>query len=107
MNAYMQKVLDEVKARNEGEELFLQTVEEVFKSIEPIVEQHPEYEKAGLLERMCEPDRTIEFRVTWADDKGETHVNRGYRVQFNGAIGPYKGDRAVSSHRPRCGRSRR
>ncbi len=91
MNAYMQKVLDEVKARNEGEELFLQTVEEVFKSIEPIVEQHPEYEKAGLLERMCEPDRTIEFRVTWADDKGETHVNRGYRVQFNGAIGPYKG----------------
>ena len=91
MNAYMQKVLDEVKARNEGEGLFLQTVEEVFKSIEPIVEQHPEYEKAGLLERMCEPDRTIEFRVTWADDKGETHVNRGYRVQFNGAIGPYKG----------------
>ena len=91
MNAYMKKVLDEVKARNEGEELFLQTVEEVFKSIEPIVEQHPEYEKAGLLERMCEPDRTIEFRVTWADDKGETHVNRGYRVQFNGAIGPYKG----------------
>ncbi len=91
MNAYMQKVLDEVKARNEGEELFLQTVEEVFKSIEPIVEKHPEYEKAGLLERMCEPDRVIEFRVTWADDKGETHVNRGYRVQFNGAIGPYKG----------------
>ena len=91
MNAYMQKVLNEVKARNEGEELFLQTVEEVFKSIEPVVEQHPEYEKAGLLERMCEPDRTIEFRVTWADDKGETHVNRGYRVQFNGAIGPYKG----------------
>lgn len=91
MNAYMQRVLDEVKARNEGEELFLQTVEEVFKSIEPIVAQHPEYEKAGLLERMCEPDRTIEFRVTWMDDKGETHVNRGYRVQFNGAIGPYKG----------------
>ena len=91
MNAYMQRVLDEVKARNQGEELFLQTVEEVFKSIEPIVAQHPEYEKAGLLERMCEPDRTIEFRVTWMDDKGETHVNRGYRVQFNGAIGPYKG----------------
>ena len=91
MNAYMQRVLDEVKARNEGEELFLQTVEEVFKSIEPIVAQHPEYEKAGLLERMCEPDRTIDFRVTWMDDKGETHVNRGYRVQFNGAIGPYKG----------------
>ncbi|MEA4920522.1 MAG: NADP-specific glutamate dehydrogenase [Clostridiaceae bacterium] len=91
MNAYMQKVLDDVKARNKGEELFIQTVEEVFKSIEPIVAQHPEYEKAGLLERMCEPDRQISFRVTWTDDKGEVHVNRGYRVQFNGAIGPYKG----------------
>lgn len=91
MNAYMQRVLDEVKARNAGEDLFIQTVEEVFKSIETIVDQHPEYEKQGLLERMCEPDRTIEFRVTWTDDKGEVHVNRGYRVQFNGAIGPYKG----------------
>lgn len=91
MNAYMQKVLDEVKARNAGEELFIQTVEEVFKSIETVVAQHPEYEKSGLLERMCEPDRQISFRVTWTDDKGEVHVNRGYRVQFNGAIGPYKG----------------
>ncbi|MBQ9926065.1 MAG: NADP-specific glutamate dehydrogenase, partial [Clostridia bacterium] len=91
MNAYMQKVLDEVKARNKGEDLFIQTVEEVFKSIEGVVEQHPEYEKWGLLERMCEPDRQISFRVTWVDDKGEVHVNRGYRVQFNGAIGPYKG----------------
>ena len=91
MNAYMQKVLDEVKARNAGETLFIQTVEEVFKSIEPIVEQHPEYEKMGLLERMCEPERTIEFRVTWTDDAGQVHVNRGFRVQFNGAIGPIKG----------------
>ena len=91
MNAYMQRVLDEVKARNKGEDLFIQTVEEVFKSIEGVVAQHPEYEKAGLLERMCEPDRQISFRVTWVDDKGEVHVNRGYRVQFNGAIGPYKG----------------
>ncbi len=91
MNAYMQKVLDEVKARNAGETLFIQTVEEVFKSIEPIVEQHPEYEKMGLLERMCEPERTIEFRVTWTDDAGQVHVNRGFRVQFNGAIGPFKG----------------
>ena len=87
----MQKVLDEVKARNAGETLFIQTVEEVFKSIEPIVEQHPEYEKMGLLERMCEPERTIEFRVTWTDDAGQVHVNRGFRVQFNGAIGPFKG----------------
>ena len=91
MNAYMQKVLDEVKARNANEPLFIQTVEEVFKSIEGLVAQHPEYEKWGLLERMCEPDRQISFRVTWTDDNGAVHVNRGYRVQFNGAIGPYKG----------------
>ena len=91
MNAYMQRVLDEVKARNKGEDLFIQTVEEVFQSIESVVEQHPEYEKAGLLERMCEPDRQISFRVAWEDDNHEIHVNRGYRVQFNGAIGPYKG----------------
>ncbi|MBE6994498.1 MAG: NADP-specific glutamate dehydrogenase, partial [Ruminococcaceae bacterium] len=91
MNAYMQRVLDEVKARNQGENLFIQTVEEVFKSIEGLVDAHPEYEKAALLERMCEPDRQISFRVTWFDDKGVPHVNRGYRVQFNGAIGPYKG----------------
>ncbi|MBQ9984952.1 MAG: NADP-specific glutamate dehydrogenase [Oscillospiraceae bacterium] len=91
MTPYMQKVLDEVKARNKGETLFIQTVEEVFASIEPIVAQHPEYEKAGLLERLCEPDRQISFRVTWQDDDGNWHTNRGYRVQFNGAIGPYKG----------------
>ncbi len=91
MNAYMQRVLDEVKARNKGEDLFIQTVEEVFKSIEGLVDAHPEYEKAALLERMCEPDRQISFRVTWYDDNGVPHVNRGYRVQFNGAIGPYKG----------------
>ena len=91
MNAYMQKVLDEVKARNKGEDLFIQTVEEVFQSIESVVDQHPEYEKVALLERMCEPDRQISFRVAWEDDNHEIHVNRGYRVQFNGAIGPYKG----------------
>ena len=87
----MQRVLDDVKARNQGETLFIQTVEEVFASIEPIVAQHPEYEKAGLLERLCEPDRQISFRVTWEDDEGKIHTNRGFRVQFNGAIGPYKG----------------
>ena len=98
MNAYMQRVLDEVKARNAGEELFLQTVEEVFQSLEPIVEKHPEYEKAAILERMCEPDRQITFRVVWADDAGKPHVNRGYRVQFNGAIGPYKGGLRFASN---------
>ena len=91
MTPYMQRVLDDVKARNQGETLFIQTVEEVFASIEPIVAQHPEYEKAGLLERLCEPDRQISFRVTWEDDEGKIHTNRGFRVQFNGAIGPYKG----------------
>ncbi len=92
MNAYMQRVYDEVKSRNPNEKLFLQTVEEVFSSLEPIVEKNSDlYEKYGVLERMCEPDRQISFRVTWEDDEGKTHVNRGYRVQFNNAIGPYKG----------------
>ncbi len=92
MNAYMQRVLDEVKARNPHEKLFLQTVEEVFDSLVPIVEKHSDqYEKYAVLERMCEPDRQIQFRVTWVDDAGKPHVNRGFRVQFNSAIGPYKG----------------
>ena len=91
MTSYMQTVLDSVKERNKGEPLFIQTVEEVFASITPIVEKHPEYEKAGLLERLTEPDRQIAFRVTWEDDNGNIHTNRGWRVQFNGAIGPYKG----------------
>ena len=92
MNAYMQRVLDEVKASNPHEKLFLQTVEEVFESLEPIVEKNSDlYEKYAVLERMCEPDRQIQFRVTWVDDAGKPHVNRGFRVQFNSAIGPYKG----------------
>ncbi len=91
MNAYMQRVLEQVKTRNPGEPEFIQTVEEVFKSLEVIVNQHPEYEAMGLLERMVEPERQIAFRVTWVDDAGKVNVNRGYRVQFNGAIGPYKG----------------
>ena len=92
MNAYMQRVLEEVKARNANEPLFLQTVEEVFESLEPIVEKNGDlYEKYGILERMCEPDRMIQFRVTWVDDNGKPHVNRGFRVQFNSAIGPYTG----------------
>ena len=91
MNAYMQRVIDQVKARNAGEPEFIQTVEEVFKSIEVVVEKHPEYEQMGLLERLTEPERQIIFRVTWVDDAGKVHVNRGFRVQFNSAIGPYKG----------------
>ncbi len=91
MSEYINRVLEEVKRKNASEPEFVQTVEEVFKSIEPVVEKHPEYEKAGLLERMVEPERLISFRVSWTDDNGNARVNRGYRVQFNGAIGPYKG----------------
>ena len=91
MNSYIEKVLAEVKAKNSYEPEFVQTVEEVFKSIEPVIEKHPEYEKAGLLERIVEPERMISFRVAWTDDEGNVQVNRGYRCQFNGAIGPYKG----------------
>jgi len=91
MNAYMASVIEQVKKRNAGEPEFIQTVEEVFHSIEKVVEAHPEYEKTGLLERMVEPERGISFRVTWVDDAGKVQVNRGFRVQFNSAIGPYKG----------------
>ena len=91
MSKYVDRVLAELKEKNAHEPEFLQTAEEVLSSLGPVVDAHPEYEKVALLERMCEPERTIEFRVPWVDDNGQTHVNRGYRVQFNGAIGPYKG----------------
>ena len=91
MNAYIQRVLEQTRAKNAGEPEFLQTVEEVLTSLEPVIERHPEYEKAALLERMVEPERVIEFRIVWQDDCGTAHVNRGYRVQYNSAIGPYKG----------------
>ncbi|MBQ5868652.1 MAG: NADP-specific glutamate dehydrogenase [Lachnospiraceae bacterium] len=91
MSKYIERVLAEVREKNAHEPEFLQTVEEVLESLAPIVDAHPEYEKVALLERMVEPERTIEFRVPWVDDNGQAHVNRGYRVQFNGAIGPYKG----------------
>ncbi|HWQ97770.1 MAG TPA: NADP-specific glutamate dehydrogenase [Clostridia bacterium] len=91
MNAYIQRVLEDIKKKNATEPEFLQTVEEVYASLEAVVNKHPEYEKLGLLERMAEPERAISFRVTWVDDAGRVQTNRGYRVQFNGAIGPYKG----------------
>jgi len=90
-NAYLKRVYEQVQARDKNEPEFLQTVEEVFESLEPVIERHPEYEKAGLMERIVEPERVISFRVPWVDDEGITHVNRGFRVQFNSAIGPYKG----------------
>ena len=91
MNKYIERVLAETREKNADEPEFLQTVEEVLSSLAPVIDAHPEYEKVALLERMIEPERTIEFRVTWMDDQGNYHVNRGYRVQYNGAIGPYKG----------------
>ncbi len=91
MNPYIERVIENVKTRNAHEPEFIQTVEEVFSSIEPLVNAHPEYEKNDILMRMTEPDRAISFRVTWVDDNGKVQVNRGYRYQFNSAIGPYKG----------------
>ena len=90
-NAYINRVLEQVKAKNAHEPEFLQAVEEVLETLEPVVEKMPEIEKNSILERMVEPERVIMFRVPWMDDAGKVQVNRGYRVQFNSAIGPYKG----------------
>ncbi len=88
---YLAKVYENIEKRNPGEKEFLQAVKEVFVSLEPVVEQNPNIEKWGIMERIAEPERFIQFRVAWVDDSGKVQVNRGYRVQFNSAIGPYKG----------------
>ncbi len=90
-NEYLKSVLETVKARNSGEPEFIQAVTEVLESLEPVVEQRPDLVEAGVIERMVEPERQIVFRVPWIDDNGKPQVNRGFRVQFNSAIGPYKG----------------
>ena len=90
-SAYLQRVYDSVEARNPGEKEFLQTVREVFESLEPVIEQDSKFEENGVMERIVEPERFISFRASWVDDNGKVQVNRGYRVQFNSAIGPYKG----------------
>ena len=90
-NAYLKRVFDGLEQRNPNEKEFLQAVEEVLESLETIVEKHPEYEENAVIERIVEPERVILFRVPWVDDNGKVQVNRGYRVQFNSAIGPYKG----------------
>ena len=87
----IEKIINQVKARNIGESEFHQTIEEVLHSLEPVLVKHPEYIKQNILGRIVEPDRQIMFRVPWVDDKGQVQVNTGYRVQFNSAIGPYKG----------------
>ncbi len=91
MNAYTSRILEGLKQRNANESEFLQAATEILESISPVFDKHPEYEKAGLLERFVEPERVVLFRIPWVDDQGKVQVNRGYRVQFNSAIGPYKG----------------
>ncbi len=89
--SYLNEVLEQVSRRNAGEPEFMQAVEEVIHSLEPVIKQHPEYQKFKVVERIVEPERVIMFRVPWMDDKGDFQVNRGFRVQFNSALGPYKG----------------
>ena len=91
MNKYVESVINTVKVKHANEPEFVQTVEEVLSSISPVIDAHPEYEKVDLLNRMVEPERMFTFRVCWTDDNGQAHTNTGYRCQFNGAIGPYKG----------------
>lgn len=91
MSDYTNKLLAEVKAKNPAEPEFHQAVEEVMGSLELVLQRHPEYRSMKILERMVEPERTITFRVPWVDDQGEIHINRGYRIEMNSAIGPYKG----------------
>ena len=90
-NKYVKRVYKEIKNKSKNEPEFLQAVEEVLSSLEAYVEKHPELEQYAVLERFCEPERIIQFRIPWVDDKGKIHVNRGFRVQYNSAIGPYKG----------------
>ena len=91
MSDYVDEVLEKIKAKNAGEPEYLQAVDEVLTTIKPALEKHPEYRESTILERITEPERIITFRVTWVDDNGKIQVNRGFRVQFNGLIGPYKG----------------
>lgn len=91
MEEYIEQLMEKVVEKNPGEKEFHQAVREVLESIEPVIKKNPRYQKEKVLERIVEPERVIMFRVTWEDDNGEIHVNRGYRVEFNGAIGPYKG----------------
>jgi len=91
MRDYVAELMAEVKAKNPAEPEFHQAVEEVLDSLSLVLEQHPEYQREKILERIIEPERVIMFRVPWRDDKGNLHVNRGFRIQMNSAIGPYKG----------------
>ena len=91
MKAYVQSILDQVAVKDAEQKEFQNTVREVFTTIVPVLEQNPKYKEEKILERMVEPERTVIFRVPWEDDQGVLHINRGFRVQMNSAIGPYKG----------------
>lgn len=94
--SYVQNVIETVKKRNSNEPEFLQAVTEVLESLEPVIAKNKKYEEHNILERIVEPERQIIFRVPWVDDKGNVRVNRGFRFQFNSALGPYKG--GISLH---------
>ena len=91
MSEYVQKLMAEVKSKNPNEPEFHQAVEEIVESLEIVLQRHPEYRSAQILERMVEPERVLMFRVPWMDDQGDIHINRGFRIEMNSAIGPYKG----------------
>ncbi len=91
MGAFVNSLMAEVKAKNPAQPEFHQAVEEVAESLELVLEKHPEYRAAKILERIIEPERVLMFRVPWIDDQGDVHINRGFRIEMNSAIGPYKG----------------
>ena len=91
MNAYAMRVLEDLKKKNADQPEYVQAATEILTTLQPVIDKHPEYEACGLLERFVEPERVIIFRVPWVDDQGKVQVNRGFRVQYNSAIGPYKG----------------
>ena len=87
----MNELIERVRGRNAGQALFMQAVEEVLETLGPVLRDHPEIEQLNILERLTEPERQVIFRVAWQDDQGRVHVNRGFRIGFNSALGPYKG----------------
>ena len=91
MSDYVAEILELAKTKNPGETEFLQTVQEIVESLAPVLESEPKYRKAKILERMIEPERIITFRVPWVYDAGEVQVNRAFRIEMNGALGPFKG----------------
>ncbi|HAR56594.1 MAG TPA: NADP-specific glutamate dehydrogenase, partial [Idiomarina baltica] len=89
--SYVKETIDMLKRTSPAQNEFYQAVEEVLESIEPLLEEHPKYRQQAIIERLVEPERQIMFRVPWQDDEGQVHVNKGYRIEFNSALGPYKG----------------